>query len=175
MSLKDLTKRHHGFAESIDLAQPKQSKVSSGVYDRESSRKSSAMVVPVLSVQPSVTPSVSDQASCDEDGLSMETSDDIVTAVPRGPAVSKSAILTDLRPPMTGRSNDGSHHSPVGRKAAVQRPGTSQLLVSSRRLIISSQVPHGKRDQAVITVRLRVPGQQIPLCKVRVTYTQSRQ
>ncbi|MPD06173.1 hypothetical protein E2C01_101967 [Portunus trituberculatus] len=60
----------------------------------------------------------------------MVTSDDIVTAVPRGPAVSKSAFQPDPRPPMTGRSDDGSHHSPVGRKAAVQRPGTSQLPVS---------------------------------------------
>ncbi|MPC67734.1 hypothetical protein E2C01_061917 [Portunus trituberculatus] len=31
----------------------------------------------------------SDRASCDEEGLSMETSDDIVTAVPCGPAVIK--------------------------------------------------------------------------------------
>ncbi|MPC95223.1 hypothetical protein E2C01_090424 [Portunus trituberculatus] len=72
------------------------------------------MVAPVVSVQPSVTPSVSDRASCDEDGLSMETSDDIVTAVPRGPAVSKSAVQPDPRPSMTGRSDDSSHHSPVG-------------------------------------------------------------
>ncbi|MPD01046.1 hypothetical protein E2C01_096558 [Portunus trituberculatus] len=77
------------------------------------------MVAPVVSVQPSVTPSVSDRASCDEDGLSMETSDDIVTAVPRGPAVSKSAVQPDPRLPMTGRSDDGSHHSPLGRKAMV--------------------------------------------------------
>ncbi|MPC95874.1 hypothetical protein E2C01_091103 [Portunus trituberculatus] len=88
------------------------------------------MVAPVVSVQLSVMPSVSDQASCDEDGLSIETSDDIVTAVPRGSTVSKSAVQPDPRPPMTGRSNDGSHHSLVVRKAAVQRPGTSQLPVS---------------------------------------------
>ncbi|MPC62947.1 hypothetical protein E2C01_057038 [Portunus trituberculatus] len=112
-----------------------------------SSRDRSAMVAPVVSVQPSVTPSVLDRASCDEDGLSMETSDDIVTAVPRGPVVSKGAVQPDLRLPMTGRSYDGSHHSPVGRKAAVQRPGTSQLPVSSRRLIISSQVCHGQSIQ----------------------------
>ncbi|MPC75773.1 hypothetical protein E2C01_070168 [Portunus trituberculatus] len=74
--------------------------------------------------------SQSNWASCDEDGLSMETSDDIVTAVPLGPAVSKSAVQPDPRPPRTGRSNDGSHHSPVGRKAAVQRPSTSQFPVS---------------------------------------------
>ncbi|MPC72210.1 hypothetical protein E2C01_066508 [Portunus trituberculatus] len=90
--LKGLTKRHRGSAESIDLAQHKQSKVSPGVHDRESSKDRSAMVAPVVSVQPSVTLSVSDQASCDEDGLSMETSDDIATAVPRGPAVSKSVV-----------------------------------------------------------------------------------
>ncbi|MPC76687.1 hypothetical protein E2C01_071112 [Portunus trituberculatus] len=72
--LKGLTKRHRGSAESIKLAQHKQSKVSS--------RERSAMVAPIVSVQPPVTPSVSDRASCDEDGLSMETSDDIVTAVP---------------------------------------------------------------------------------------------
>ncbi|MPC37595.1 hypothetical protein E2C01_031082 [Portunus trituberculatus] len=126
-SIGGLTKRHRDSAESIDLAQHKQSKVSPGAHDREPSRDRSAMIAPVVSVQP------------DEDGLSMETSDDIVTAVPRGPAVSKSAVQPDPRLPMTGRSNDGSHHSPVGRKAAVQRPGTSQLPVSSCRLIISSQ------------------------------------
>ncbi|MPD03623.1 hypothetical protein E2C01_099265 [Portunus trituberculatus] len=142
--LKGLTKWHRGSAESIDLARHKQSEVSLGAHDRESSRDRSAMVPPIVSVQPSVTPSVSDQASCDEDGLSMETSDDIVTAVPHGPAVSKSAVQPDPRPPMTSRNDDGSRHSPVGRKAAVQRPGTSQLLVSSRWLIISSQVSHGQ-------------------------------
>ncbi|MPC66709.1 hypothetical protein E2C01_060861 [Portunus trituberculatus] len=42
--LKGLTKRHRGSAESIDLAQPKQSKVSPGAHDRESSRDRSAMV-----------------------------------------------------------------------------------------------------------------------------------
>ncbi|MPC99497.1 hypothetical protein E2C01_094913 [Portunus trituberculatus] len=136
--LKGLTKRHRGSEESIDLAQPKQFKVSPGVRDRKSSRDRSAMVAPVASVQPSVTPSVSDRASCDEDGLSMETSDDIVTAVPRGTTVSESAVLPDLRPLRTSRSDDGSHHPPIGQKAAVQRPGTSQLPVSSRHLIISS-------------------------------------
>ncbi|MPC84276.1 hypothetical protein E2C01_079008 [Portunus trituberculatus] len=142
--LKGLTKRHLGFAESIDLAQPKQSKVSPGARDRESSRGRSAMVAPVVSVQPSVTPSVSDRASFDEDGLSMETSDDFVTAVPRGPTVSESAVLPDPRYPRTGRSDDGSHHPLIGRKATVQQPGTSQLSVSFRRLIISSQVSHGQ-------------------------------
>ncbi|MPC72139.1 hypothetical protein E2C01_066433 [Portunus trituberculatus] len=61
--LKGLTKRHRGSAESIQLAQAKQSKVSPGARDRESSRDRSAMVAPVVSVQPSVTPSVSDRAS----------------------------------------------------------------------------------------------------------------
>ncbi|MPD03387.1 hypothetical protein E2C01_099024 [Portunus trituberculatus] len=70
--LKGLTKRHRGSAESIDLAQPKQSKVSPGIRDRESFRDRSAMVAPVVSVQPSVMPSDSDRASCDEDGFSME-------------------------------------------------------------------------------------------------------
>ncbi|MPC74201.1 hypothetical protein E2C01_068553 [Portunus trituberculatus] len=76
--LKGLTKRHRGSAESIDLAQPKQSKVSPGTRDCESSRNRSAMVAPVVSAQPPVTPSVSDRAY----------------------------------------SDDGSHHSPAGRKAA---------------------------------------------------------
>ncbi|MPC56507.1 hypothetical protein E2C01_050468 [Portunus trituberculatus] len=40
---------------------------------------------------------------------------------------------------MIGRSDDGSYHSPVCRKSAVHRPGTSQLPVSSRQLIISRQ------------------------------------
>ncbi|MPC74094.1 hypothetical protein E2C01_068440 [Portunus trituberculatus] len=128
--LKGLTKRHRGSAESINLAQPKQSKVSPGIRDRESSRDSSGMVAPVVSVQPSVTPFVSDRASCDEDYLSMETFDDIDTAVPRESTVSESAVLPDLRPPKTGKCNDGSQHPPRGRVAAVQRPGTSQLLVS---------------------------------------------
>ncbi|MPC46812.1 hypothetical protein E2C01_040541 [Portunus trituberculatus] len=109
--LKGLTNRHRGSAESIDLAQPKQSKVSPGAHDRESSRDHSARVAPVVSVHPSVMPSMSNRASCDEDGLSMETFDDV---------------------------------SPVGRKVAVQRPDTSHLPVSSRRLIISSQVSHGQ-------------------------------
>ncbi|MPC63262.1 hypothetical protein E2C01_057357 [Portunus trituberculatus] len=129
--LKDLTKRHRGSAESLDLSQLKQSKVSTGAHNPESSRDRSAMVAPVVFVQPLVTPSVSDWASYDQDGLSMETSDDIVTAVPRGPTVSKSVVQPNPRPPMTGRSDDGSHHSPVGGKAAVQRPGTSQLPFSS--------------------------------------------
>ncbi|MPD03829.1 hypothetical protein E2C01_099485 [Portunus trituberculatus] len=139
-----MTKRFHGSAESLDLAQPKQSKVSPGAHNRESSRDRSAMVAPVVFVQPSVTHSVSDWASCDENGLSMDTSDDIVTAIPRGLTVSKSAVQPNPRPPMTGRSDDGSHHSPVSRKAAVQRPGTSQLPVSSRQFIISNQVSHGQ-------------------------------
>ncbi|MPC51531.1 hypothetical protein E2C01_045380 [Portunus trituberculatus] len=42
--LKSLIKRHRGSAESIYLAQPKQSKVSPGGHDRESSRNRSAMV-----------------------------------------------------------------------------------------------------------------------------------
>ncbi|MPC61653.1 hypothetical protein E2C01_055727 [Portunus trituberculatus] len=114
--LKSMPKRHRGSAESLDLAQPKQSKVSPGAQNRESSRNRSTRVPPVVSVQPSFTPSVSDRASCDEDGRCMGTSDDIVTAVPRGPAVSKSAVQPDLRFPMNGRSDDGSHHSPVGKK-----------------------------------------------------------
>ncbi|MPC25495.1 hypothetical protein E2C01_018612 [Portunus trituberculatus] len=85
---KGLTKWHRGSAESIDLAQPKQSKISPGAHDRESSRDRSAMVPPSVSVQPSETPSVSDRASC-EDGLSMEMSEDIITAIPRGPTVAK--------------------------------------------------------------------------------------
>ncbi|MPC26468.1 hypothetical protein E2C01_019607 [Portunus trituberculatus] len=144
--LKGLTKQHRGSAESIDLAQPKQSKISPGAHDCESSSDRSAMVAPMVSVQPSVIPSVSDRASC-EDGLSMESSDDIVTAVPRGPTVAKSVVQPDPRPPVTGRSDDNSHHSPVGRKAVVHRPGTPQLLVSSRLLIISSQVSHGQSLQ----------------------------
>ncbi|MPD05842.1 hypothetical protein E2C01_101612 [Portunus trituberculatus] len=130
--------------ESLDLAQPKQSKDSPGSHNRESSRDRYTRVAPLVFIQPPVTPSVSDRASCHEDGLCIETFDDIVTAVPRGPAVSKSAVQPHLRPPMTGRSDDGSHHSPVGRKAAVQRPGTSELPVSTRLLIISSQASHGQ-------------------------------
>ncbi|MPC99858.1 hypothetical protein E2C01_095300 [Portunus trituberculatus] len=56
--LKGLTKRLSGSAESIDLAQPKQSKVSPGVRDRESSRDRSAMVATVVSEQPPLTPFV---------------------------------------------------------------------------------------------------------------------
>ncbi|MPD04707.1 hypothetical protein E2C01_100410 [Portunus trituberculatus] len=50
--LKGLTKRHRGSAESTDLAQSKQSKVSPGVHDRDFSRDRSAMVAPVVSLQP---------------------------------------------------------------------------------------------------------------------------
>ncbi|MPC73838.1 hypothetical protein E2C01_068178 [Portunus trituberculatus] len=122
-----MTKRHRGSAESLDLALPKQSKVSPGAHNRESSRDRSARVAPVVSAQPPVTPSFSDRASCDEDGLSMVTSDNIVTAVPRGPAVSKSAVQLDPRLPMTGRSDDGSHHSPVSHGQPIQkaRPSTA--------------------------------------------------
>ncbi|MPC98504.1 hypothetical protein E2C01_093877 [Portunus trituberculatus] len=123
-----MTKRHRGSAQ-LSL---------SSLRDR------STRVAPVVSVQSPVTPSVSDRASCDEDGLCMETSDDIVTAVPREPTLS---VHPDPRLPMAGRSDDDSHHSPVGRKTAIQRPGTSQLPVSSRRLIISSQVSHGQPIQ----------------------------
>ncbi|MPC41309.1 hypothetical protein E2C01_034897 [Portunus trituberculatus] len=34
------------------------------------------------------------------------------------------------RPPVPGRNSDDSHRSPVGRKAAVDRPGMSQFPVS---------------------------------------------
>ncbi|MPC77490.1 hypothetical protein E2C01_071945 [Portunus trituberculatus] len=78
----------------------------------------------------------------------METPDDIVPAVLCGPAVSKSGVQPDPRPLRTGRSDDGSHHSPAGRKAAVQRTGSSQHLVSSRRLILSSQISHGQPQKA---------------------------
>ncbi|MPC60820.1 hypothetical protein E2C01_054878 [Portunus trituberculatus] len=47
---KGLTKRHRGSAESIDLAQPKQSKISPGAHDCDSSRDCSAMVAPMVSV-----------------------------------------------------------------------------------------------------------------------------
>ena len=40
---------------------------------------------------------------------------------------------------------------------------------------LHQNVPHGERHQTIITIRLWVPGQQVPLSKVRVTYTQSRQ
>ncbi|MPC75727.1 hypothetical protein E2C01_070121 [Portunus trituberculatus] len=70
LPLKGLTKRHRGSAESIDLAQPKKSKVSPCARDRESSRDRPAMEARDVSVQPSVTPSVSDRASCDKDGPS---------------------------------------------------------------------------------------------------------
>ncbi|MPC65279.1 hypothetical protein E2C01_059412 [Portunus trituberculatus] len=85
--LNGLTKRHRVSTESIDLAHLKQSKVSPGAHDRESSWDRSAMVAPMVSVQPSVTPSGSDRASCNEDGLSMELSDNIIIALPRGPTV----------------------------------------------------------------------------------------
>ncbi|MPC97529.1 hypothetical protein E2C01_092847 [Portunus trituberculatus] len=57
------------------------------------------MVAPVVSVQPPLTPSVSDRASCDEDDLSMETSDDIVTAVPLYRKLQSSLIFV-LRGPV---------------------------------------------------------------------------
>ncbi|MPC67534.1 hypothetical protein E2C01_061711 [Portunus trituberculatus] len=94
--LESMTRRHRGSAESLDLAQPRQSEVSPGAHDRKSSRDRSTRVAPVVPVQPLVTPSVSGRAFCDE-----------------------------------------------GRGAAVQRPGTSRLPVSSRRLIVSSQVSRG--------------------------------
>ncbi|MPD04665.1 hypothetical protein E2C01_100363 [Portunus trituberculatus] len=54
--LKSMTKRHHGSAESLDLAQPKQSKVSPGAHNRKSSRNRSTRVALVVSVQPPVKP-----------------------------------------------------------------------------------------------------------------------
>ncbi|MPC42869.1 hypothetical protein E2C01_036500 [Portunus trituberculatus] len=144
--IKGLTKWHYGSVDSIDLAQPKQYKVSPGAHGHESSRDHSAMVTPMVSVQPSVTSFVSDRASCYKDGLSME-SDDIITGVPRRLTVSKSAVQTDPRPPVTCRNGDNSNHSPIGRKAAVHRTSTSQLSVSSRQLIIFSQVSHGQTLQ----------------------------
>ncbi|MPC61889.1 hypothetical protein E2C01_055966 [Portunus trituberculatus] len=72
-----------GSAESIDLDQSKQSKISPGAHDCESSRNLSAKIASMVSVQPSETPSVSDRASY-EDGLSMEMFDDIIKTVPRG-------------------------------------------------------------------------------------------
>ncbi|MPC50478.1 hypothetical protein E2C01_044307 [Portunus trituberculatus] len=62
-----MTKRHRGSAESLDLVQPKQSKVSPGAHNRESSRDLFTRVPPVVSVQPPVMPSVSDRASFDGD------------------------------------------------------------------------------------------------------------
>ncbi|MPC28834.1 hypothetical protein E2C01_022045 [Portunus trituberculatus] len=81
--LKGLTKPHHGSAESIDLAEAKQSKISPGAHDRDSFRAHSPMTAPMVSVQPAVTPSVSDRASCDEGALEINSSNDVVTAVPR--------------------------------------------------------------------------------------------
>ncbi|MPC35948.1 hypothetical protein E2C01_029388 [Portunus trituberculatus] len=113
--LKGLTKWHR----LCGVDRLNSAKVSPGAHDRESSRDRSAKVTPMVSVQPFMMPSVSDRASRDEDVISMESSDDIVTTVPRGPTVSKCAVQPDPRPLMTGRGDDGSHHSPVGRKAAV--------------------------------------------------------
>ncbi|MPC57942.1 hypothetical protein E2C01_051934 [Portunus trituberculatus] len=148
MPLKGVTKRHSGSAESIDLAQAKQSKISHGAHDRESFRDHSAMATPMVSVEPAVTPSVSDLASCNEGALKMESSGDAgVTAVPQGPTVVKNAVRPEPCPPVPSRNSGNSHHSPVGRKAAVHQPKTSQLPVSSRRLIILSQVSHGQTLQ----------------------------
>ncbi|MPC60819.1 hypothetical protein E2C01_054876 [Portunus trituberculatus] len=77
----------------------------------------------------------------------MELSDDIITAVPRGPTVAKSAVQPDPRPPVTGRNGDNSHHSPVGRKAAVHQPSTSQLPVSSRRRTVEAFAPRGGNSE----------------------------
>ncbi|MPC72669.1 hypothetical protein E2C01_066981 [Portunus trituberculatus] len=101
----------------------------------------------MVSVEPAVTPSVSDLTSCDEGVLQMKSSDDDAIAVLRGPTVAKSAVRPDPSPPVPGRNGDNSHHSLVGRKTAVHRPATSQLPVSSRQLIILSQVSHGQTLQ----------------------------
>ncbi|MPC15982.1 hypothetical protein E2C01_008788 [Portunus trituberculatus] len=110
---KGLTKRHRSSAESIDLAQMKQSKIFSGAHDRVSFRDRSAMAAPMVSVQPSVTPSVSDWAYCDEDSLAMKSSGDIVTAVPRGLTLAKSTVRPDPRPPVPCRNGGNSRHSPI--------------------------------------------------------------
>ncbi|MPC35497.1 hypothetical protein E2C01_028921 [Portunus trituberculatus] len=86
--LKGLTKCHRGSLESIDLAQAKQSKIAPAAHGRESFRDHTAMAASMVSVEPPVTPSVSDRASYDENALERESSDD-VTAVPRGPTVAK--------------------------------------------------------------------------------------
>ncbi|MPC73147.1 hypothetical protein E2C01_067466 [Portunus trituberculatus] len=132
-----MTKRHRGSAETLDLVQ-----VSPGAHNRKSSRDRSTRVAPIVSVQPPVTPFGSDRASCDENGLCMETSVILSQLSLVDPLYRKvqSCLILVLRGPvgmMIVRS----------RKAAVQRPGTSQLPVSSRRLIISSQVSHGQPIQ----------------------------
>ncbi|MPC76050.1 hypothetical protein E2C01_070451 [Portunus trituberculatus] len=129
--LKGLTKRYRVSAESIDLAK---------------AISQSNLRFLLVHMIPCVTPSVSDRASCDENGLSMELSGDIITAVPREPTLAKSAVQPDPHRLVTSRNGINSQHSP-GERAAVHRPGTSQLPVSSRRLIISSQVSHGQTLQ----------------------------
>ncbi|MPC55006.1 hypothetical protein E2C01_048937 [Portunus trituberculatus] len=122
---QSLTQRHRGSAESMDLAQVKQSKISSGAHDCKSFWGRSAMVAPMVSFQSPVTPSISDRASCGEDALTMESFDDIVIAVPRGPTVAKSAVRPVPCPRVPSRNSDDSHHSPVGRKAGVHQSDTS--------------------------------------------------
>ncbi|MPC61454.1 hypothetical protein E2C01_055525 [Portunus trituberculatus] len=61
-------------------------------------RDRSAMAAPMVSVQASVTPLFFFY----EDAIIMESSDDIVTAVPRGPTVAKSAVWPDPCPPVPG-------------------------------------------------------------------------
>ncbi|MPC64590.1 hypothetical protein E2C01_058709 [Portunus trituberculatus] len=103
-------------AESIDLGQVKESKISTGAHDRESFKDCSAMSAPMVSVQPSATPSVSDQASCDDDALTIQSSSNIVIAVPHGPTVAKSTMGPYSRHPVPGRNSEDSHHSPVGQR-----------------------------------------------------------
>ncbi|MPC43270.1 hypothetical protein E2C01_036913 [Portunus trituberculatus] len=66
--------------------------ISPGAHDCEFSRDCSAVVAPMVSLQPFETPSVSDRASCE---------DYIITAIPRGPTVAKSAVQPDRRPAVT--------------------------------------------------------------------------
>ena len=144
--LKGLTKRLRGSAESIDLAQKKQSKISPGDRDSESLTDDSAMADAPVPPGPAVTPTVSDPASGGDGIPDVESSDTVVMAAPRGPTIPKRTVRPDSRPPAPGKDGD-SRHSPVGRKAAVPRPGTSLHPVTSRRLLIPSQVSNGQALQ----------------------------
>ncbi|MPC93720.1 hypothetical protein E2C01_088860 [Portunus trituberculatus] len=51
----------------------------------------------------------------------MESSDDIITAILRGPTVSKSAVQPDRRPPMTSTNGNNSHHLLVSHGQTLQK------------------------------------------------------
>ncbi|MPC98661.1 hypothetical protein E2C01_094040 [Portunus trituberculatus] len=101
----------------------------------------------------------------------------VVTLLDSG--IQRSIVVMLLRCRVTARTSYDIvpyRHVKIGEKAILPRVPENIMIRYQARWLEDhyQQMPHCKWHQAVITVGLRVPGQQVYMCKVRVTYFQSR-